>query len=258
LIEMSSPPLTPIQTNRDVLIFQFDSRQAIIIGCDSAGGIGPKPLDRVRVDGYTLGKITARVALMEVLSTGAKPFCVVDTLSVEPEPTGNEILRGIRDEAETAGLDPKLAVMGSSEKNFAVKQTGIGVTVIGIIETKALRIGVSEPEDLVLAVGTPCVGDEVVQAEKRGKTADTSDVLKLRDMKFVHEIIPVGSEGIAHEIRILAESSKLKFRFTEQPRVNVKKSAGPATVLLVSLPEDRLAELKHAIGKPVNVVGQLF
>ena len=252
------PLLFPLRTIRDVLIFQLDRGKALVIGCDSAGAIGPKPLDIVKVDAHTLGKITARVALMEVLSTGAKPVCVVDALSVEPEPTGKEILAGVRDEAKKAGLDPELAVMGSSEKNFAVKQTGIGVTVIGIIDTALLKIGVSKPEDIVVAVGVPCVGDEVLHAEKLGKTANVSDVLTLRELNFVHEIIPVGSEGVTREIRILAESSKLNFKFEKQTRVDVKKSAGPATVLLASLPEANLVEVKRAINKPITVVGRLL
>ena len=257
---MTAQPLlfSPLQTSRDVLIFQLDSAKALVISCDSAGAIGPKPLDKVKVDGYTLGKITARVALMEVLSTGAKPICVVDTLSVEPEPTGSEILVGVREEAKKVGLDPELAVMGSSEKNFAVEQTGIGVTVIGVIEKSLLKIGFSKPEDIVVAVGVPCVGAEVLYEEKNGNIADTLDVLKLRELDFVHEILPVGSEGIAREIRILAESSKLKFKLMEKTRLDVKKSAGPATVLLASLPQSRLAEVKRAIGKPVNVVGYLL
>jgi hypothetical protein len=247
-----------VQTNRDVLIFQFANGEAMVVGCDSAGGIGPKSLDKIRVDGYTLGKFTARVALMEVLSTGAKPICVVDTLSVEPEPLGVEILNGIKDEAKKAGLDPKLAVTGSSEKNFAVEQTGVGVTVIGISEKGSLRLGVSQPGDIVVAVGTPCVGNEVVPAEKMGKTADVADVLKLRGMEFIHEVIPAGSEGIAHEINILAASSKLKFKLANQLSINVKKSAGPATVVLASLSSSKVAELEVAISKPVNIVGQLF
>ena len=247
-----------MQTNRDVLIFQFANGEAMIVGCDSAGGIGPKSLDKIRVDGYTLGKFTARVALMEVLSTGAKPICVVDTLSVEPEPVGTEILKGIKDEAKKAGLDPKLAVTGSSEKNFVVEQTGVGVTVIGISQRGSLKIGVSQPRDVVVAVGTPCVGNEVVPAEKMGTIVDVEDILKLRGMEFIHEVIPAGSEGIAHEINILAAGSKLKFKLMNQLGINLKKSAGPATVVLASLPSSKVAELKVSISKPVSIVGQLF
>jgi hypothetical protein len=248
----------PVETGRDVLLFEFENGEVMVVGCDSAGGIGPKPLDKVKVDGYTLGKFTARVVLMEVLSTAAKPICLVDALSVELNPTGTEILKGLRDEAEKAGLDPKLAITGSTEKNFAVEQTGIGVTVVGMTKKEFLKIGVSHPNDVVVAVGTPCVGNEVVPAEKEGKTADTQDVVKLLSIDFVHEVIPVGSEGIAHEIETLAKCSKLKFKIADQSKVNTKKSAGPATVLLVTLPKSKLGELKRVIKKPINTVGHLF
>jgi len=257
LIE-SSLTLSPVETSRDVLIFEFENGKVMVIGCDSAGGIGPKPLDKIRVDGYTLGKFTARVAIMEVLSTGAKPICLVDALSVEPEPTGIEIIKGVKDEAKEAGLDPKLAVTGSSEKNIPVEQTGIGVTVIGMTKKELLRIGVSQPRDVVVAIGAPCVGDEVILAEKERKTADISDILRLLDINFIHEIVPVGSEGIAHEIGTLAKESNLNFKLPDQLKVDVKKSAGPATVILASLPDFKLTKLRSAISKPINIVGHLF
>jgi hypothetical protein len=230
----------------------------MVIGCDSSGGVGPKPLDKIKVDGYTLGKFTARAALMEVLAVGATPVCVVDTLSVEPAPIGSEILKGIRAEMEKAGLDPKRAVTGSTEKNFAVEQTGIGVTVIGTCKRGALRIGTSLPSDAVVALGVPSVGDEVIQAEKDGKITDVTDILRLRNLPFVHEVIPVGSTGIAHEIETLAHDSKLKFKLAEQHEVSVRKAAGPATVVLASMPDSEVAELKRVVSKPVNVVGTLF
>jgi hypothetical protein len=248
----------PVKTNRDVLLFEFSTGEILVVGCDSAGGIGPKPLDKIKVTGYILGKFIARAALMEVLSVGANPICVVDALGVEPKPTGAEILKGIRDEAEKAGLDRKLAVTGSTEKNIVVEQTGIGVTVIGICKKGQLRIGTSLPTDIVVALGIPCVGDEVVPAEKDGKIAETTDILKLRNLKFIHEIIPVGSTGIAHEVNTLAEGVKLKFKMADQQKVNVTKSAGPVTVILATLPENKLAELERATNKPINVVAYLF
>jgi len=195
---------------------------------------------------------------MEVLSAGAKPICLVDTLSVEPAPTGIEIIKGVKDEAKEAGLDPKLVVTGSSEKNIPVDQTGIGVTVIGMTRKDLLRIGVSQPKDVVVAIGTPSVGDEVTLAEKKGKTADISDILRLLDIDFIHEIIPVGSEGIVHEIRTIAKESNLRFKLSDQLKVDVEKTAGPATVILASLPNFKLTELKRALNKPINIVGHLF
>lgn len=248
----------PLKINRDVLLFEFCSGEMLVVGCDSAGGIGPKPLDKLKVDGYILGKFTARAALMEVLSVGANPVCVVDALGVEPEPLGSEILKGIKAEAERAKLDPKLAVTGSTEKNIVVEQTGIGVTVVGTCRRQQLKIGTSKPGDLVVAVGLPYVGLEVLSAEKRMEIAETDDVLKLRNFKFVHEVIPVGSTGIAHEVNILAEGARLNFKLVDQQKVNVEKSAGPATVVLVSLAEDDLPKLRDKVEKPLNVVAHLY
>jgi hypothetical protein len=247
-----------LKTNRDVLLFESPNGEIIVVGCDSAGGIGPKPLDKIKVNGHTLGKFTARAALMEVLSVGANLVCVVDTLGVEPEPTGNEILKGIRDEAKQAGLDSRLAVTGSTEKNIQVEQTGIGVTVIGTVPKNKLQTGTSKPKDIVVAIGLPCVGNEVVPGEKQGIVAETSDVIKLVNAEFIHEIIPVGSTGVLHEIEALAKENKLDFQLKKQSEIDLHKSAGPATVLLATLPKTRLQNLRSLTTKPVTVVAEFL
>lgn len=250
--------LSPLKTNRDVLLFEFSNGEVLVIGCDSAGGIGPKPLDKIKVNGYILGKFTARAALMEVLAVGAKLACIVDALGVEPEPTGAEILKGIRAEAKEAGLNPKLAVTGSTEKNVSVEQTGIGVTVIGTCKKEALRIGTAKAGDVVAAIGVPSVGEEVLSAEGADKIAESVDLLKLQKLEFVHEVIPVGSTGLKHELETLAAGAKLKFELEKQQKVDVTKSAGPATVILAALSSDKVSELKKTIKKPVTVVAHLI
>jgi hypothetical protein len=253
----TNPPLTPIKTNRDLLLFQLPGNQLIVIACDSSGGIGPKPLDKLKVSGYILGKFTARAALMELLAAGATPICIVDALGVEAKPTGAEILEGICEEAKLAGLDPEYALMGSTEKNMVVEQTGIGLTAIGNCQVGQLRIGTSQPEDIVVAVGLPCVGDEVLPAEREGKIAQTTDLLILLSLEFIHEIIPVGSTGILHEIQTLSQGANLDYTLIDQAAVGVKKSAGPSTVLLTTLRREDLPTLRRAITKPLNAVAVL-
>ncbi|XES77675.1 MAG: hypothetical protein ACBZ72_02070 [Candidatus Bathyarchaeia archaeon] len=85
-----------------------------------------------------------------------------------------------------------------------------------------------------------------------------NSVLALRKLEFVHEIIPVGSTGIAHEIETLAEGAGLKFKLAEQSQVNVEKSAGPATVVLISLPKLTQSELRKNIKKPLTIVAYLL
>ncbi|MCW4028959.1 MAG: hypothetical protein NWE92_04855 [Candidatus Bathyarchaeota archaeon] len=250
-------PFFPLKTPRDLRLFQYTADDVLVIACDSLGGIGPKPLDYVHVDGYTVGKFTARVALMETLSVGALPLCVADNLCVEYEPTGREILRGVCDEAILAGLDPESAVTGSTEKNISVEQTGLGVTVVGTCKKAALRIGVSKPNDVVIAIGDPSVGEEVVPAEAEGRICGVADVLKLLSVEGMHEVLPVGSEGLGHEIEVLSASSGLHFS-PDFVKVDLAKSAGPATALLASISASKIDAVKQLFkNKPVRKLGAL-
>jgi len=245
-----------IETARDVRVFRLGG-EIIVVSCDSCGGIGPKPLDRVRVDGYTVGRFTARVALMEALSVGAEPMCLANTLAVEPRPTGIQIIKGIRDEVKQAELDSRIIMMYSTEKNIPVRQTGLGVTVVGTASPKSLRIGRCRPGDAIVAIGLPHVGDEVVAAEKKRRIADTRDVRSLLSRHFVDEVIPVGSQGILHEVQTIAEDSNLQFTLRPHLDIDIRKSAGPATVILCACPDSRLRELSALVEKPANLIGVL-
>lgn len=257
MTKTQTPQLCQLKTNRDILLFQFPNNQLLVVACDSSGGIGPKSLDKVNVSGLILGKFTARSALMEVLSVGATPICIVDALSVEPSPLGTEILVGIREEAKLAGLDPNLAVTGSTEKNIVVEQTGIGVTAIGTCQQDQLKIGGSQPDDLVVAIGLPSVGTQVLPAASESKIAETTDLIALLKVDFIHEIIPVGSTGVLHEIQTIAQGAQLNYKIIEQTAVDIHKSAGPSTVLLVTIPRDKFTALQNSTTKPANLVATL-
>jgi len=246
-----------VKTARDVRLFRIDRERIVVVSCDSAGGIGPKRLDKVKVDSRMVGRFTARVALMEALSVGAYPICIVNTLTVEPEPAGAQIIKGIRAEVRYARLDRRIVITGSTEKNVLVSQTGVGVTVVGIVTPRSLRVGRSKPGDAVVAIGLPHVRDEVILAEKERRIADTRDALSLLDLHFIHDIIPVGSQGILHEAQTIAEDSDLRFTLGPRVEVDVRKSAGPATVLLCTCSNSDLEQLTGLIEKPMNLIGTL-
>jgi hypothetical protein len=245
-----------IDTLRDLRLFKLDRKRILVVSCDSAGGIGPKPFDNVRVSGSVVGKFTARVALMEALSVGALPFCVTVSLSVEPQPTGAQILNGIRSELRHASLTIA-TTLHSSEKNFAVKQTGLGITILSIASPRSLRMKACERGDAVMAIGRPQVGEEVVSGERNRNISDTKDVRTLLKIPFVHEILPVGSQGILHEAQILAKESGLKLSVKSELSLDILKSAGPATVTLCAIPNSRSELLRREIGKHVSAIGTL-
>lgn len=246
-----------IRTARDVQIIALDPKRVMVVSCDSAGGVGSKPLDRVRVSPFAVGKFTARVALMEILSTGAEPVCVASALAVEPKPTGNQILLGVRAEMRHALLRPTVPIVNSSEKNFEVKTTGVGVMAVGIALRKRLRVGRCEAGDDILAIGLPHVGAEVLRGEQNGIITNSRDVRRFLRTNMVHELIPAGSRGILHEAQVLAADSQLSLKRERGLKLDVMKSAGPATAIVSACKRGSLQRIAALTRKPVTIIGQL-
>ena len=242
----------------DVSILKVPTGHAIVVGSTSSGAVGPKIMDKVKVDGRVLGKFLARVALMDVIATGAFPLLLSVTLGVEKDPTGNEILEGIRRETRSLGLDPNQVLMENTEDNFETVQTGAGLTVVGFANEDELRLGKTSPGDLIVAVGKPKVGDEVILAEVKGEIADLKNVTQLSQKKYVHDIAPVGTFGIADEARMMAYGVGRQLKLVEVKGLDLNKSAGPATVVLATVDKERLEDLMSLISKPINVVGEIL
>jgi hypothetical protein len=250
--------LGPVNTNRDPVLLRINKEQLLAVSCDAAGGIGSKPQDVVRAHPRIVGRMTTRVALMELLAIGADPVILVGTLCVEPKPTARQVIKGMLDEVRYAGLS-NMRFLCSTEKNIVVGQTGIGVTGIGLVSPSKLKIGRCKPGDVIVAIGEPHVGKEVLAGEKNRKLADTRDVCQIRKKPFVHEIIPVGSQGIFYEARTLAKDSKLTLRLNDSQEINLRKSAGPATVLLCAFAKESSRQMEDAVvDKPISMIGQLF
>ncbi len=242
----------------DVSILKIPTGHAIVVGSTSSGGIGPKTMDMLKVQGRVVGKFLARVALMDVAATGAFPLLLSVTLGVEKEPTGREILEGIRAEAMLLGLEPNQVLMENTEDNFTTNQTGAGLTVIGFANEDELRLGKTRPGDMVIAIGKPKVGDEVIPAEVKGEIADLRNVTLLTQKKFVHDIVTVGSFGIAYEARMMAYAVGRQVKFAENIGLDLVKTAGPASVILVTIDQEKIEDLKALLQKPLTVVGEIL
>jgi hypothetical protein len=242
----------------DVSILKMPTGHAIVTGSTSSGAVGPKEFDKVKVDGKFLGKFLARVALMDVIATGAFPLLLSLTLGVENDPTGKEISEGIKRKARTIGLDPNQVLMENTEDNFPTVQTGAGLTVVGLANEDELRLGKTMPNDLVVAIGRPKVGMEVIAAEAHGEIADLKNVAQLNQRKYVHDIAAVGSFGIASEAKMMAYGVGRQLKLIEPKGLDLNKSAGPATVVLATIDPERLDDLKALIPKPINVIGEIL
>ena len=244
-----------ITTKRDITLIDLNTDFYLVVGCDVSGGIGPKPNDLIQVSGEIVGTFTTRVALMEVISTGASPFSVINTLTTSYQQKGQEILAGIRKQAREVGLSEEM-INGSTEDNVNTRETGVGITVIGKVEKDKLSIANTEAEDIIVSLGIPLVGEQVLN--KKDKIADLNDLLTLCSHDIIHEIIPVGSKGIKYEAELLAEMSGLLFKERKQEDIDLSASAGPGTVLLASLSRENINKIKdNFTGKPLNIIGKV-
>jgi hypothetical protein len=243
-----------LNSPRDISLLQLNKNEVLVIACDSAGGLGEKAQDQVKVSNMILGKYTVKVPLMEVMSLGAEVITVVDNLSVEYEPTGREIIAGIKENLALIGNSELLN--GSTEENIKTVQTALGVTVIGkTTKEKLKRYTSSSKNNIIAAVGLPLVGKKLLK--NKSKAVNFKKFLQIKDLNFIDQFLPVGSRGILYEARILAEENNYDLELIDNI-VDLDKSAGPASVLLLSLREEDVTKLKKVIELPLNIVGRLL
>jgi hypothetical protein len=233
----------PIAPYRDVNLVALDDNCYLAIACDSCGGVGEKERDIVRVPPYIVGRFTTRVTLMEILSVGASPKALTAAICNEPEPTGEGMLMGIKDELKALYFDLPLII--STEKNMKTCQTGLGITIVGLVGKNRLHINKTKAGDKLYCVGMPKVGNEVSLDDTQ--IATSSLINELLQIPGIHDIIPIGSKGIKAEADMLVSFLGLKLNWNKNLPIDIKKTAGPATCVLVTCP----TELKISMPQPV-------
>ena len=219
----------PIPTARDILTFRQDGG-FLTVASDTLGAIGSKPNDRVRIDPETCGRMTARVCLMETLAVGAIPFALTALTCNEHDPTGAHLLAGIMQELADAGFKD-LPVGGSTEDNMPTDMTALGLAILGACDRLSWRL--ARAGDMVYLLGRPYVGQEVL--EHLTKLPTSSDILRLRELSHVGDVIPCGSRGIGWELRVLELETGLSVNLGSGiDEMLLKKSAGPATCAIIT------------------------
>lgn len=215
---------------RDLTLIKINEQKTLVIACDSCGSIGMKKYDELKVPTNIAAKFTARVALMEVICSGAEVVTLSNAVCNEMKPTGEEVIKGIKAELKDAGVDVSV-LTGSTEENFKTYSTGIGITCIGIVDNENIKINKIPKGALLYSIGIPKVGNQI-NLDGDTEIANYQNIRKLLSMKDIFEIIPVGSKGIFYEASEVAKHNNLKLEFKENINIDIFTSAGPATVLI--------------------------
>lgn len=234
-----------IKEIRDLVFIDIDDKKSMVIACDSCGSIGDKPSDVFKVDPFITGKYTARVAMLEVLSTGAEIKTIIDNVCCEMNPTGEKIIEGIKSELKI--LNSKdIALTGSTEENFPTSMTALGITIIGIVDKEKLKVNNIKKEAQIYVVGIPKVGNEIKLPDDEIFSYDNLKYLQSYDK--VYEFVIGGSKGILYEAKELAKNNKKDFYLKENLKVNINKSCGPATACIVAIDK----EIEHIMNNIKN------
>ena len=233
--------MDPVRPVRDLLI--VDGSPPLVIACDSVGGIGPRPADVVRVPADVVAHFAARVPLLEVLCSGARPVALINTLCHDMA-EATVFIDTFRAVASEVGIRPE-AVTGSTEENVPSPATGVGVTVIGTLKGDLLTGG-GRPGDVVICVGWPrsAPHDEVFIGHP--DIVPLSTVQALVTTGAVHDALPVGSRGIGYEAGQLAESSGCALTWPPHP-LPLDASGGPASCVLLACDPASVPDLRNTI-----------
>ncbi|HWK24256.1 MAG TPA: hypothetical protein VNS08_14600 [Ureibacillus sp.] len=217
--------------------------ESTVVTMDNSGCIGEKELDAVHVPNELAAYYTARVALLEQWCAGAEP-----TQLFLANFTGDEAWsayeKGIQEAFTDIGV-PMPELKGSTESNFKSLQSGISLMMIGKVQYEITK------ENLHwFVVGKPLVGEEViVQSQHVAKLNEIHNIIRLDIAK---QVWPVGSKGILLELQRIFPGAEFECS------IDMEKTSGPATAVIVGVPEEELNDFKSQITTIIEPIKILF
>lgn len=210
-----------------------------IVTTDNSGGIGEKADDVVAVSDRVTAYFAARVALLEQWAAFAEPVIVL-IYNFSGSASWEKYVQGVTDLFHEADLElPKIS--GSTEKNMELMQSAVAVTMIG------KKKGVTLAENIQwFSYGTPLVGQEVM--DRADEVASVKCIHEAIESGIVQRIWPVGSRGILQEVRALTNDPLAQVGSV----LDVEKTAGPSTVVLVAVEAGQVGKVKEVFGEYLN------
>jgi hypothetical protein len=226
---------------RDIVRVPINNNVNIVMASDNSGGIGLREQDVVKVPYEIVSYFSLRVAAMECMAAGATPVSVVIHNFCQDAAWAN-IVKGVEKGLKELELT-EVKITGSTESNIPLLQSALGVVVVGKEDRQEEQtIDIDMKKYKVAVIGLPLVGDEVIENEQ--------DVLPLslfleltRRSDLI--ILPVGSKGIYYELRILLNEEQPDVQFSE---VDLYKTSGPSTCVLIAFPEEVEPVIKRMTG----------
>lgn len=243
-----------LNKRRDIDILNMGEK-SLVIACDSCGGIGLKENDFLKVPPKYVGTLTTRVVLFEILSTGAKVISLSNAICNEMNSTGKFIIDGVKEELKKADISCNF-LTGSTEENMPTTMTALGMTCVGILHNDDFKFKKAKKGDIFVLYGLPLVGAEINLDDDR-LIAKYSDLYSLLEFDGTLEIAPTGSKGILYECEELSKLNNMKFKQDENVDIDLMKSCGVSTCLVVLVDKADIKILPKT-STPICVIGELI
>lgn len=210
----------------------------IIITTDNSGGIGEKQHDVVVSADEQTAYYATRVALLEQWAANAVPAAIL-LHNFSGKSSWNRYVQGITQLFEELA-EPVPEITGSSETNMQLMQSAVAVTMIGTRQS-------DERSDSLqwYCYGKPLVGEEVMQCAH--SIAAMTTIKQALQQKKIERIWPVGSAGIEDEMKSLLQVDDVQIIC----ELDTKKSAGPATAVLIGVTKEQQNNLQAVFGDHV-------
>ena len=205
-----------------------------VVTTDNSGGIGQKQADLVYAPNEIVSYFAARVALLEQWAAHAQVESVL-IHNFTGDAAWQDYLQGVKQLLKEMELE-RVLVTGSTETNMELLQSAMSVTMIGVGRE------VVNSDVTWFIYGQPFVGNDVLENSKT--IADLKKVKQAMEDGWVTKIWPVGSKGIQAEARIMLANDKLLVHSD----VDVEKSAGPSTVVLLGIPQQFIEQARLHFG----------
>ncbi|RSD28952.1 AIR synthase related protein [Mesobacillus subterraneus] len=237
---------------RDILMIPVNEEISLIMASDNSGSVGMKEKDAVQVPYETVAYYSFRVAVMECISAGAEPFAVT-LQNFCGEDAWEALVKGIEQGMTELGKQ-NVKITGSTESNFSLSQSAIGLTVLGKIAGRTEHDQLTYNDQTLMAViGQPLVGQEVVKRK--------DDVVPLAVFKEICALesvvtIPVGSKGILYELNGLFTNLQFSAKNLET-NLDLIKSSGPSTCFIAVYPESLKTKVASIAGRHFHEINYL-
>ena len=237
---------------RDVAVIPLNKEEELVIATDNSGSTGMREHDDVKVPYDIVAYFNFRVAWMECVAAGAVPFAVV-LHNFSGETAWPQLVKGIQHGMQELAIKD-LEITGSTETNFSLMQSAVGMSIIGrrkIEWEEGIYSGMAKMKAAV--IGKPLVGNEVI--DKKYAIAPLKLFQWVANQPDVLSLLPVGSKGILYELEHLF-ADRL-WQFTAE--VDMQKAAGPATCFIVVFKgsarkkiKEKAADLFHEVSIEQN------